>query len=170
MKKNIANIVTFTRILGTCAMWLTEVLSLPFYIAYIYSGLSDVIDGFLARKLHIESDFGRKLDSISDLFFYTTMMIKIWPYLVKYLPQEVWILIWITLGIRIALYLVVSLGQKKLLSNHTYLNKATGASMFLLPFFVEVDFFVPYSEMVLALAIIAALYEIVLVIKRKCVK
>ena len=170
MKKNIANIITFTRILGTCAMWFTDVLSTPFYIAYIYSGLSDVLDGFLARRLHIESDFGRKLDSVSDLFFYTTMMIKIWPFLVKYLAQEVWVLIWITLGIRIALYLVVSLSQKKLLSNHTYLNKATGFSMFFLPFFVESEGFTTYSNIVLGLAIVSALYEIVLVIRKKTVK
>lgn len=170
MKKNIANIVTFTRILGTCVMWFTDVLTTPFYIAYVYSGLSDVLDGFLARRLQIESDFGRKLDSISDLFFYTTMMIKIWPFLVKYLPKIIWILIWITLGIRVALYVSVSLGQKVLLSNHTYLNKATGAMMFPLPFIVESKGFVAYSTVVIALAIAAALYDMSLVIRRKMVK
>ena len=167
MKKHIANIITFTRIIATIIMVFTGVLTKGFYIAYVYAGLSDVIDGFIARKLHIESDFGRKLDSVSDLFFYTTMMIKIWPYLVMYLPPYVWALIWTILGMRIALYIFYSLGQKKLLANHTYLNKATGATMFCLPFMLKTNYFVAYSQGVVTVALTAALYEIYLVIRGK---
>lgn len=167
IKKNIANIITITRIIGTFVMINTEVLSVPFYIAYIYAGLSDILDGFLARKLKIESDVGKKLDSISDLFFYTTMMIKIWPYLVKYLPVYVWIIIWTVVGIRILLYLIVLIKNKSLLSNHTVFNKATGLLMFFLPFLVENRLFVAYSTFVALLSLVAVLYEISLILKNK---
>ena len=166
LKENIANIITITRIIGTAIMIFTEVLSVPFYIAYIYSGLSDILDGFLARKLHIESNLGRKLDSISDLFFYTTMMIKIWPYLVEYLPTYIWAVIWITLALRICLYLYIGIKDKKLLSNHTILNKATGTLMFGLPFFVKKQGFVIYSTIVAGVAFAAAVYETTLVSKK----
>ena len=167
MRKNIANIITFTRIIATIIMVFTSVLSPSFFIAYTYAGLSDVIDGFIARRLHIESDFGRKLDSVSDLLFYTSMMIKIWPYLVAYLPLYIWALIWTVFGIRLALYLFVSIGQRKLLSNHTYLNKATGCLMFLIPFLLETKYFVSYAKLVVYVALLSAVYEIVLVIKGK---
>ncbi|MBQ5555857.1 MAG: CDP-alcohol phosphatidyltransferase family protein, partial [Erysipelotrichaceae bacterium] len=50
MRKNLANIITFTRILGTlCLIFLTP-LTLPFFVVYIWCGLSDVLDGFVARK------------------------------------------------------------------------------------------------------------------------
>lgn len=167
IKKNIANIITITRIIGTFVMINTEVLSVPFYIAYIYAGLSDILDGFLARKLKIESDVGKKLDSISDLFFYTTMMIKIWPYLVKYLPVYVWIIIWTVVGIRILLYLIVLFKNKSLLSNHTLFNKATGLLMFFLPFLLNKRLFVAYSTFVALLSLVAVLYEISLILKNK---
>ena len=79
IKKNLANIITITRIIGTIIFFNLEVLSPMFYYVYIYCGLSDVIDGFVARKLNITSPIGSILDSISDLLFYTVMMIKILP-------------------------------------------------------------------------------------------
>lgn len=165
IKKNIANIVTVTRIIGTVLCLLFKVMSVPFIIAYTYSGLSDIIDGFLARKLHIESDLGRKLDSISDLFFYTVMMIKIWPFLVKYLPPVMWNVIWIILGIRICLYVYHQISRHELLSNHTIFNKATGACMFMLPFMLLTDYFLVYAAMVETIAFIAAIYEIFEMVK-----
>lgn len=167
MKKNIANIITFTRIIGTVVMAFTSVLSNTFYIAYIYAGISDVIDGFVARKLNIQSDFGRKLDSVSDLLFYTTMMIKIWPYLVKYLPPYLWAMIWTIVGIRVALYLFVSLIRHEMLANHTILNKFTGLLMFCIPFLLETKAFVGYAEFVVLISLVSALYEMVLVIRHK---
>lgn len=166
IRENIANTITVTRIIGTFIMMFTDVLSIPFYIAYIYSGLSDVVDGYLARKLHIVSNLGRKLDSISDLFFYTTMMIKIWPYLVEYLPTYIWVMIWVTLALRIALYLYIGIRDKALLSNHTILNKATGILLFALPFFIKHKAFVVYSTIVASVAFISAIYETTLMFKK----
>lgn len=161
LKKNLANIITITRIIGTIIMLFFSVTDPAFYITYIYAGLSDVIDGLIARKLNIESDFGRKLDSISDLLFYTTMMIKIWPYLVAYLPTYIWVIIWVTLTIRIALYLYVHIKHHEILASHSILNKLTGTLMFCLPFTLKnKTFFTIYSNIVAITAFIAALFEI----------
>lgn len=161
VKKHIANIITITRIIGTIFMLFFEVSGPGFYIAYIYAGLSDVLDGFIARKLKIESDFGKKLDSISDLLFFSTMMFKIWPYLVKYLPTYIWVIIWVTLAIRICIYVYVSIKYHTLLSSHSILNKITGMLMFVLPFTLKkVEFFTLYSNVVAIVAFVAALFEI----------
>ena len=166
VKKNLANIVTVTRIISTIVLVFSKVYSLVFIIAYIYAGLSDVIDGFVARKLHIESDIGRKLDSISDLSFYTVMMIKVWPLLVRYLPDYMWNILWIIVGIRASLYIYTSLRHHELLSNHTIFNKATGALLFLLPFMILSKEFVIYAAVVETVALIAAIYEIFEIVKK----
>lgn len=166
IKKNLANIVTSTRILSTVLLIVFKIYSLPFIIAYIYAGLSDVIDGFIARKLHIESELGSKLDSISDLFFYTVMMIKIWPLLVAYLPSYMWNILWIIFGIRVCLYVYTQLRHHELLSNHTVFNKATGAAMFLLPIMILTKEFVIYAAVVETIAFIAAIYEIFVIVKK----
>ena len=64
--KQLPNIITFLRIPLSIAMLVVSPFSLFFWIFYLSSGLTDIIDGFLARKLHQESSFGAKLDSIAD--------------------------------------------------------------------------------------------------------
>ena len=81
MKKNLANIITLTRLIGTIALFFTDVMSEEFFVIYIWCGISDILDGFVARKTNTISPLGSKLDSISDISFYTMMMYKILPYL-----------------------------------------------------------------------------------------
>ena len=165
IKKNLANIITFTRIIGTILLFFTETLSTSFFIIYAYSGISDVLDGYIARKFNISSAFGRKLDSISDLLFYTTMMIKIWPYLVEYLPIYVWFIIWFTVAIRIISYIYVFIRDKHLMANHTIFNKISGMLIFLLPFFIETKIFIKYCILVSLEAFVAGIYEFVYELK-----
>ena len=52
----------------------------PYYswlglVFYLIACLSDFLDGFLARKLEIESNFGRFLDPIADKILVVTMLI-----------------------------------------------------------------------------------------------
>ena len=67
--KNAANVLTFSRILFAIAMLLASPFSAVFWICYLCAGLSDVLDGIVARKCKQESDFGARLDSIADFVF-----------------------------------------------------------------------------------------------------
>ena len=167
IKKNLANFVTITRIIGTIVMVFSEPLSKLFFIAFIYSGFSDVLDGFLARTLHIESNLGKKLDSISDLLFYTFALIKIWPLLVEYLPNYLWYVIWSVVAIRIILYASVFIVEKSFLSNHTTLNKVTGFLLFFVPFLIMTKYFVPFAYAVCGISLISVIYETILTIKKR---
>jgi len=160
IKKNIANMITISRILGTLVMTFLDVLSMPFYLVYIWCGLSDVLDGFVARKTNTISALGSRLDSISDLLFYTVMMIKILPYLKMYLPAYVWVLIYTVLTIRALCYIYVGIKEKHFASRHTIFNKITGFLMFLLPFMVKKNILVIYSLLVLAVAYFSVFEEI----------
>jgi len=67
--KNIANMITLTRIIGTFSLLLFKPLSLIFQFLYVVCGLSDILDGYIARKTRTVSQTGMVLVSIADLVF-----------------------------------------------------------------------------------------------------
>ena len=64
--KQAANIITFSRIAAALSLFFLPRGSIIFII---YFGISDMLDGFIARKMHTESKFGEKLDSFADIVF-----------------------------------------------------------------------------------------------------
>ena len=69
MKKHLANIITYLRIIGSLALLLFDATSFPFYITYSLCGSTDMIDGAIARKTNSVSSFGSKLDTAADIVF-----------------------------------------------------------------------------------------------------
>lgn len=170
LRKNLANIITVTRIVGTIALLPLETLSRAFYAVYIYCGFSDVLDGFVARKLKITSRLGSKLDSVSDLTFYTVMMLKIFSYLKKLLPKYVWTMIYAVVFIRFMCYLWVRLKKNRLISRHTILNKLTGLTMFFLPFMLNNPYFLYYCLFILLIAYASTADEVINIIRNGAVQ
>ena len=84
MNKNIPNILTMSRIAFTPLVVLFFLLPLPhgigIYIAlgiYILGCFTDLLDGKIARKYNLISDFGKFMDQIADKFITTTSMILV---------------------------------------------------------------------------------------------
>lgn len=166
LKKNIANIITLLRIIGTIALIPMETLSNLYFVVHAIVGATDALDGFVARKLKTTSAFGAKLDSLSDILFYTVMLIKISPYLRQAFPRYVWVLINFAIGVRIILYALVYLKERTFLSRHTILNKLTGFMMFLLPYFVPTKYLLAYALAIIAVAYISEIDEIIYQFKK----
>lgn len=123
-----ANIITASRILAVFAMVFAEVPSPAFWVLYAWCGLSDMVDGSIARKLGRQSDFGAKLDSAADTAFAVACLLKILP--VFQLPA--WLIVWIA---AIALckataYISGLVKHGKLIALHTIANKAAGLLVF----------------------------------------
>ncbi len=59
------------------------------YVLAILGGLSDLLDGYLARKFHWESDFGRLIDPLADKIFMVATFSMMLSY--DYIPA--WVLI-----------------------------------------------------------------------------
>ena len=66
MKKYIANIITGSRVAFSLPLLFIPLSSAWFYIFYLLCGLTDMIDGAIARKMGAVSKFGAKLDTVAD--------------------------------------------------------------------------------------------------------
>ena len=126
-----ANLITSCRILFSLLLLFFPALSPGFYGLYLAAGLSDMLDGFVARRTNSASPLGAKLDSMADIVFLAVCLIKLLPVLA--LP--VWLWVWVGLIALLRLVNVVSgfVRRKKLVLLHTRANKLTGALLFLLP-------------------------------------
>ena len=126
-----ANLITSCRILLSLLLLFFPALSPGFYGLYLAAGLSDMLDGYVARRTNSASPLGAKLDSMADIVFLAVCLIKLLPVLA--LP--VWLWVWVGLIALLRLVNVVSgfVRRKKLVLLHTRANKLTGALLFLLP-------------------------------------
>ena len=147
-KLNIADYVTLTRLLCSIALFFVEPLSVAFFAIYTLAGISDVLDGFLARLLKCQSDRGAKLDSVSDLVFYSAMLIRLLPELWTVLPEIMWYVTAVIIAIRLLSYIGVTVRYKRFSSLHTYLNKVSGFTMFLLPYVMKTPYTILYSAVI----------------------
>ena len=127
----IANGITVSRLLFSLAMILFSPSSVPFALLYVLCGLTDVLDGFLARKLHTESEKGARLDSIADLIFAVIYAVRILPLLS--VPYWIWIWTVIIAVIKVTGIIIASKKAHRLLIEHSFGNKLTGLLLFLLP-------------------------------------
>lgn len=167
MLRFIPNIITSLRICGTAFLLFIQPFTPLFYAVYTLSGLSDVLDGFIARKTGNVSEFGTKLDSVADLMFYTVMLLRIMPVLIEKLPVSVWIAIAVILLIRIAAYITAAVKYRRFASQHTWLNKATGGGVFAVAYFIKLPFAIELCWVVCAIACCASLEELLIHIRNK---
>ena len=75
------NMLTCLRMVGAASLLFFALPSSAFYAVYAISGITDMLDGFLARAMKQESEFGSRLDSVADLLFYSVMIFKVFPFL-----------------------------------------------------------------------------------------
>ena len=127
----IANIITGFRVLISIALLFCPVFSPVFYVLYLIAGLSDMIDGTIARRMNTVSEFGARFDTAADFVFVVVCLIKFLP--VISIPA--WLYVWIVLIALIKIIIIISgyVVQKKLMAVHSVMNKVTGVSLFILP-------------------------------------
>ena len=132
--KAIPNVITSFRIVGAIIIVFLEPFSLAFFLVYGLCGLTDALDGFIARKFHLESKVGSVLDSVSDLIFLGVMGFKILPTLIKLLPIWNWVMILVPVGLQTVAYFICAFKYKRFSAVHTYANKVMSAAIFFYPF------------------------------------
>ena len=169
MKKylNLPNCITSIRIVGAVLLFFVTPLAVPFYVIYTICGLSDAVDGMVARATGSSSEFGARLDSIADLTFYAAMLVSLLPKLISMLPTWIWYLVAFLILIRVLGYSLAAIRYKKFASLHTYMNKLTGAMMFAVPYFLPSAWGVGYCISVGIVALISSMEELIMHITSK---
>lgn len=126
-----ANIITIIRILCSIALLFCPAFSVAFYSLYITAGLSDMADGWVARRTNTVSAFGAKLDTVADVVFVIVCLIKLLPVM----DVPVWLYVWIGIIAFIKIINIVSgfVVQKRFVAVHSVMNKVTGVLLFSFP-------------------------------------
>lgn len=152
-----ANFITSLRIIFSIALLFCSALSPAFYTLYVAAGLTDMIDGPVARKTNTVSKFGAELDTFADAVFIIVCLIKLLPIF----DFPMWIYVWAA-GIALIKAINIISGyvaRKKLVLPHTGMNKLTGALLFALPLIKPVIDLKYSAAVVCAVATYAAIQE-----------
>lgn len=106
---------------------------------YVLAGLTDAVDGFIARKLQLTSSLGAKLDSIGDFFYFIVLGIYL-LYNYQELLSPFLMPVLLVFAIRVAAIVIGLVKYGELTMIHTFANKAAGIAVFLLPVFLWLIF------------------------------
>lgn len=131
-----ANLITGIRIVCAIALLFCSALSPAFYTLYVVGGLTDVLDGWVARLTGTVSDFGAKWDTAADFVFAAAGLFKLIPLL----TIPLWLYIWIgaIAGIKLFNMAYGYVVLRRFAAVHSVWNKATGALLFILPLTLSV--------------------------------
>lgn len=160
---NLPNVLSVIRILLSACLLITEPLNTSFWCIYAACGISDMADGYLARKFQVTSKAGAVLDSVGDTIFAVVMAVII--------LFNVSIPVWSIYGIAVVTvikFTAILAGYTKFhtfAALHTYANKTVGFSLFIgLPVY-----FTWNSNIVVGIllggAIIAGIEELLIILR-----
>ena len=155
--KPLPNAISALRCLGAVCLLFFRVESCVFWVIYFVCGLSDMVDGYLARKLGCESKTGALLDSLADLVFVVCCCFKLIPALA--FPKWLWIWGGVIVAIKVVNQISALEMYKKCVFPHTVANKVTGVLLFVgVPVTVFLESFVP-MVIIAIVATFAAIQE-----------
>ncbi len=121
---NFPNLLSCSRLIAAPIMlflaWRESQLGFIIAVSYIFA--TDFLDGWIARRYNLVSDFGASLDSIADIFFYLLLIPSLyflWP---AEFAQAQWFVIIGTLSLLVP-FLICLIKFKMLPSFHTWSAK-----------------------------------------------
>lgn len=165
MSRRLPDVLTWSRMLVALALPALPG-TVPALLAYLWCGLSDVLDGYLARRWGVAGDRGARLDSVADLVFWTAVLC--WLLLRTDLLTG-----WVLLGVgAVAVIRLASAGVLRHRTGHggglhTRANKVAGLLVFAtVPVAMLIGPAVWLLAPVLVVAAIAAIEELTLVATR----
>lgn len=157
--------MTSARIIFAIAIIFSVPFETVFWICYLCGGISDLLDGFIARKLNQQSTAGAKIDSIADMTFAVAIFIVV----IKNLsfPGWIWVCAVLITFLRVVSYIIGFYKYRTFTSLHTYTNKATGALIFAFPLLYALWGMTVEGIILCFVALISSLEELIIIIKSK---
>ena len=155
--KLIPHLLSVSRVALCLPLLLMDAMTILFWVLYLTAGLTDMIDGFLARRLGVESQFGARLDSFSDFVFVIIVGYKLFPWLI--LPSALWMMIVLIAIVKIVNAISSSVVKHKIEFLHTKANKLTGFLLFVGLITIRQPYFILVGWVIACIALFAAIQE-----------
>jgi CDP-diacylglycerol--glycerol-3-phosphate 3-phosphatidyltransferase len=114
---------------GAVALLQCDVIGTTFWVLYIVCGISDIADGWLARKLKCVTMKGALLDSVADICFVACCAWKLLPILE--LPQWLWLWAGVIVAIKVENQFSALAMYGRCCFPHTTANKWAGFLLFI---------------------------------------
>ncbi|MGN1045020.1 MAG: CDP-alcohol phosphatidyltransferase family protein [Candidatus Methanomethylophilaceae archaeon] len=159
--RNLAHTVTGCRIACSALILFTQAFSPAFFVLYLTAGLSDMIDGPIARRTGTACEFGSRLDTFADICLVAACMIVILPTVA--IPTFLWIWILLILAVKCTSMTLYFIRRRGLAAEHTALNRITGIMLFVLPITMPALDVIYSGTIVCVAATCAAVQELLLV-------
>ena len=155
--KRIPNLLSALRIALCLPLLLVDAMTVPFWVLYVIAGLTDMLDGFLARRWGVKSKFGARLDSLADFVFVLAVGYKLFPWLK--LPTALWMMIGVIALVKMVNAISSYVINHKIAFLHTKANKLTGFLLFIGMMTIGQSYFVPVAWVIACIALFAAIQE-----------
>ena len=126
---HLPNSISVVRIAGSIGLLLCNVTSVAFWIIYALCGISDIADGWLARKMKCVTRTGALLDSLADICFVACLCPLLLPILE--LPQWLWLWAGVIVAIKVVNQLSALVMYGRCCFPHTTANKWAGFLLFI---------------------------------------
>ena len=127
--KQLPNIISSLRIAGSLGLLLCDVTDVVFWIIYALCGISDISDGWLARRLKCVTKTGALLDSLADICFVACLCPLLLP--IFDLPQWLWLWAGVIVVIKVVNQISALVMYGCFQFPHTLANKTTGFLLFI---------------------------------------
>ena len=151
------NILSASRIVLCLPLLLVDALTVPFWVLYVIAGMTDMLDGFLARQWGVETKFGARLDSLADFVFVLAVGYKLFPWLK--LPAALWMMMGLIAMVKIVNAISAYVIKHRIEFLHTKANKLTGFLLFIGVMTIGQSYFVPVAWVIACIALFAAIQE-----------
>ena len=127
--KQLPSIISVARIAGSLGLLFCDVTGVAYWIIYSLCGFSDIVDGWLARKLKCVTKMGALMDSMADICFVACCGWKLLP--IFELPQWLWLWVGVIVAIKVVNQLSALVMYGRCCFPHTTANKITGFLVFI---------------------------------------
>lgn len=128
----VPNILSISRIVLAVSLLWFKPLSAPFYAVFALCGITDMVDGAIARRWNASSAFGSKLDSIADVTLTVIALVILIPIVNP--PEFIVTWILIIVAARVVALVIALKRYKKATFLHTTSNRVGAMLLFLYPF------------------------------------
>ena len=154
---NLPNLLSASRIALCLPLLMVDAMTVPFWVLYVVAGVTDMLDGFLARRWGVESRFGARLDSVADFVFVLAAGYKLFPWLK--LPAALWMMIGLIALVKAVNAVSSYVATHRIAFLHTKANKLTGFLLFVGVMTIGQSYFVPVAWTIACIALFAAIQE-----------